>query len=73
VTLRRYTNCTGRSFTVVKRNIKVSRDGRFRATVPAPAGTDVGYYRALTRVRWTKRGRKTYPPYTLLRGVPLHR
>ncbi len=71
VTLRQYTDCTGTSFTVVKRNIKVSRDGRFRTTVPAPQGVGVAYYRALTRVRNTTRNPKTYATFTLIRGVVL--
>ena len=73
VTLRQYKDCTGTSFNVVKRGIKVSRDGRFRATVPAPAGFDVAYYRALTRVRKTTRNAKTYPTFTLIRGVTIRR
>jgi hypothetical protein len=73
VTLRQYKDCTGTSFTVVKRGIKVSRDGRFRATVPAPAGVDVAYYRALTRVRKTTRNPKTYETFTLIRGVSIKR
>jgi hypothetical protein len=72
VTLRQYKDCTGRSFTVVRRNIKVSRGGRFRVTVPSPAGADVAYYRALTRVRRTTRSLKTSPTFTLLRGVRLN-
>ena len=71
VTLRQYKDCTGTAFDVVKRGIKVSRDGRFRATVPAPAGVDVAYYRALTRVRKTPRNPKTYETFTLIRGVAL--
>lgn len=73
VTLRQYRDCKGRSFTVVKRNIEVSRDGRFRATVPAPQGVDVAYYRALTRVRKTTRNPKTYETFTLIRGVTVRR
>ena len=57
------------SYVVVKRNIKLSRDGHFRATVAAPAGAGVAYYRALTRVRKTTRNPKTYETFTLLRGV----
>jgi uncharacterized repeat protein (TIGR01451 family) len=73
VTLRQYNDCTGTSFTVVKRGIEVSRDGRFRATVPAAAGVDVAYYRALTRVRKTTANPKTYQTFTLLRGVTVRR
>ncbi len=69
VTLRQYRDCRGTAFTVVKRGIKVGADGRFRATVPAPRGVTVAYYRALTRVRKTSRNRTTYPTFTLLRGV----
>ena len=71
VTLRQYKDCKGTAFTVVKRNIKVSRDGRFRATVAAPKDRDVAYYRALTRVRKTTRNPKTYETFTLIRGVVL--
>jgi large repetitive protein len=71
VTLRRYKDCTGTSFTVVKRDIEVSGDGRFRATVAAPEDVDVAYYRALTRVRKTTRNPKTYETFTLIRGVTL--
>ena len=69
VTLRQYRDCRGTAFTVVKRNIKVAADGRFRITVPAPRGLAVAYYRAVTRVRKTTRNRTTYPTFTLLRGV----
>jgi hypothetical protein len=68
VTVRQYTDCTGTSFSVVKRNIKVSRDGRFRATIPAPTGTNIAYYRALTRVRKTPHNPKTYETFTLIRS-----
>ena len=71
MTLRQYKDCTGTSFTVVKREIKVTRGGRFRVTVPAPKGVDIAYYRALTRVRKTTHNPKTYETFTLLRGVRL--
>ena len=70
VTLRQY-DCSGRSFVVVKRNIKVSRDGRFRTTVRAPKGGGVAYYRALTHVHRPGRTRRTYVTFTLLRRVAL--
>jgi uncharacterized repeat protein (TIGR01451 family) len=73
VTLRQYRDCRGQGYTVVKRGIKVSADGRFRATVAAPSGFDVLYYRAVTQVRKTTRNPKTYPTFTLIRGVTLKR
>jgi uncharacterized repeat protein (TIGR01451 family) len=73
VTLRQYRDCRGRSYRVVKRGIRVSRDGRFRATVTAPARFDVAYYRAVTRVRKTTRNPKTYETFTLIRGVQVKR
>ena len=73
VTLRQYQDCRGTAFTVVKRNIKVATDGRFRTTVPAPRRLAVAYYRAVTRVRKTTRNRTTYPTFTLLRGVAIAR
>jgi hypothetical protein len=36
VTVRQYKDCTSTAFTAVKRNISMSRDGRYRATAPAP-------------------------------------
>jgi uncharacterized repeat protein (TIGR01451 family) len=73
VTLRQYRDCRGQGYTVVKRNIKVSSNGRFRATVTAPSGFDVVYYRAVTQVRKTTRNPKTYPTFTLIRGVTIQR
>jgi uncharacterized repeat protein (TIGR01451 family) len=69
VTLRQYEDCTGTAFRVVARDIRVSASGHFTATVPAPTGVDVAYYRALTRVRKTPRSPKTYPTFTLVRAV----
>jgi hypothetical protein len=71
VTLREYTNCRGNEHKVVKKNVKVDADGRFEVTIPAPANADRAYYRALTRVRKKRDNAKTYPTFTLLRGVNL--
>jgi uncharacterized repeat protein (TIGR01451 family) len=71
VTLRQYKDCRGTDYLVVKRNVKVSASGRFRTTVPAPAGQEIAYYRALTRVRKTTRNPKTYETFTLIRGVTI--
>jgi Bacterial Ig domain len=73
VTLREYTNCRGHEHKVVKRNVKVDSDGRFEVTIPAPANADRAYYRALTKVRKNRDNPKTYPTFTLLRGVSLAR
>jgi len=71
VTLREYTNCRGNEHKIVKRNVKVDADGRFEVTIPAPANADRAYYRALTKVRKKRDNPKTYPTFTLLRGVSL--
>jgi len=42
-------------------------------TVKAPAGLDVAYWRALTRVRRTPRNPQTFRTFTLLRGVRIAR
>jgi uncharacterized repeat protein (TIGR01451 family) len=73
VTLRRYADCTGRSFSVVRRSIRVTADGRFRVTVAAPARQPVAYYRATTRVRKTTRNARTYPTFTTIRSVAVRR
>jgi len=69
VTLRRYADCTGRAFRVVRSGIRVSRDGRFTVTVTAPAGTAVAYYRAVTRVPRIAGARRTSATFTTLRSV----
>ena len=59
-----------RKVVLVKR-FKPGRDGRFRVTVKAPRGRSSAVYRLVTRVRKNRTNPKTYPTFTLPRGVDL--
>lgn len=67
ITVRERTEC-GTPAKVVAR-IKPASDGRFTVTFAAPERVDSAIYRLETRVRKTRSNPKTYPTYTLIRGV----
>jgi len=70
ITLKRRVSC--RKMVVVKRFMP-RRDGSFRVTVAAPKGQDAAVYRLQTRVRKHYTNPKTYPTFTLPRGVNLNK
>lgn len=66
--VRRRVSC--REWEVVAR-VKPRRNGRFKVDVPAPDGLTAAVYRLATRVRNNRRNARTFPTYTLPRGVNL--
>jgi hypothetical protein len=70
LTLKRRVSC--KKLAVIKRFMP-HRDGRFRVTVKAPAGQTAAVYRLQTRVRKFVTNPKTYPTFTLPRGVNLEK
>ena len=69
IEVRRRVSC--QRWVLVKR-IKPSRDGRFTTVVTAPPTALAGTYRFATKVRKTRRNRKTFPTFTLPRYVDLN-
>ncbi|HEU4976594.1 MAG TPA: hypothetical protein VFT50_15990 [Baekduia sp.] len=68
VEVRRRLSC--QKAVVVKR-FTPHADGRFRITVPAPAGQVAAVYRMATQVRANRHNPKRFPTFTLPRGVAL--
>lgn len=66
--VRRRVSC--KRWEVVDR-VKPRRGGRFTVEVDAPEGLNAAVYRLATRVRKNRRNRKTFPTFTLPRGVNL--
>ena len=66
VVVKRRTSCTTRE-TVAR--VKPKRNGRFTVSFQAPAGQVAPVYRLQTRVRHTRKKRKTYPTFTLPRPI----
>jgi hypothetical protein len=58
--------------TVLVGRFKPRADGRFRITVKAPEGQAAAVYRLATRVREKPGNPRTYPTFTLPRGVALN-
>jgi hypothetical protein len=57
---------------VLVRRFKPRADGTFRVTVKAPKGQAAAVYRLTTRVREKPSNPRTYPTFTLPRGVALN-
>jgi hypothetical protein len=70
ITLKRRVSC--KRLVVVKR-FHPRSDGSFRVTVKAPKGRTAAVYRLQTRVRKYYSNPKTYPTFTLPRGVNLNK
>ena len=68
IVVKRRVSC---SRTEVVARVKPSSDGAFRVTVDAPPGAAAAVYRLSTRVRRTRSNPRTFPTYTLPRGVDL--
>jgi hypothetical protein len=57
---------------VLVARFKPRRDGTFRIAVKAPSNQAAAVYRLVTRVREKPSNPRTYPTYTLPRGVALN-
>jgi hypothetical protein len=57
---------------VLVKRFKPNADGTFRVTVKAPAGQTAAVYRLATNVREKPSNPRTYPTFTLPRGVALN-
>jgi hypothetical protein len=57
---------------VLVKRFKPHADGTFRVTVPAPRGATAAVYRMVTSVREKASNPRSYPTYTLPRGVALN-
>jgi hypothetical protein len=57
---------------VLVKRFKPDADGRFRVVVKAPKNQAAAVYRLATRVRYRAGNPRSYPTFTLPRGVALN-
>jgi virginiamycin B lyase len=74
VTIRAAASCTATPTGTIVAKASLTRSGTFSATFQLPASLQNAprlYLQAQTRVRQNQRSKKTYPTFTLIRGVQL--
>jgi hypothetical protein len=74
VTIRAAASCTALTAGTIVAKVSLTRSGTFSATLQLPPSLQNApklYLQAQTRVRQNQRSNKTYPTFTVIRGVQL--